>query len=146
MTLDLSAFLLTPAFRAALRDAGGTTLCALRNLVLDEEDRRSVSVMHENLREALGWLYGEPDAAGVRIASIEVPAASWDDGWWWDPRGAVVVFSDGSRVTEDLEELLHEPLTELAGNMPPEGPRDVYTLIVPLPGPAVGGSEAGGGA
>ncbi|MFB7378093.1 hypothetical protein ACFC6U_01895 [Kitasatospora purpeofusca] len=146
MTLDLSAFVLTPAFRAALRDAGGITLCALRNLVLDEEDRRSVAVMHENLREALGWLYGEPDAADVRLASIEVPSASWDDGWWWDPRGSVVVFSDGSRVTEDLEELLDGPLTELAGNMPPEGPHDVYTLIVPLPGPAAGGSEAGGGA
>ncbi|MFG2847423.1 hypothetical protein ACGF12_30285 [Kitasatospora sp. NPDC048296] len=128
---DFDAFLTSQEFATSLQGVGAGTLWQLRTLLLAEEDRRSVRYMHEALREEFGWLYGEADASGVRITSIEVPSVLWDAGWHWGAVEAVIVFSDGSRLTEDLEPLIHDHLCDLAGNTPPYGPGDVYTLVVP---------------
>ncbi|MFD5610496.1 hypothetical protein [Kitasatospora sp. NPDC127060] len=128
---DLDALLNSAEFATSLQGVGAGTLWSLRTLLLEEEDRRSVQYMHEALREELGWLYGEADASEVRITAIEVPSVLWDGRWCWSAVEAVVVFSDGSRLAEDLEGPIHDHLCDLAGNTPPYGSGDVYTLTVP---------------
>ncbi|MFJ9521279.1 hypothetical protein ACIRPK_23890 [Kitasatospora sp. NPDC101801] len=138
---SLDAFLTSPAFAAVLPVLETETLWHLSSLIPDEEDRRSVASMHEVLRDELGWLYGDPDPSGVRLERIEVPTTSWDDGLWWEPELAELVFSDGTRLEEDLSDLLHDELSSLASNERPVDLDDVFTLAVPVPDAA--GTEAG---
>ncbi|MEV7123931.1 hypothetical protein [Kitasatospora griseola] len=134
----LDAFLTSPEFASLVKELDGMTLWHLSGLLPDEQDRRSVASMHQVLGEEWGWLYGQCDASGVRMVKVVFPAASWDNGLWWEPENAVVVFSDGTRLAEDLSDLVDDALTTLAANERPGDLHDEYVLMVPT-------SEAGPG-
>jgi hypothetical protein len=128
--IDLAGLADHPDLGAALGDASEHTLIDLRRAIGDELSQRSRWVLDEGLREALGWMYGGADPGGLRVTAVELTTAEYDDGHWWYSEAATVVFSDGSRITEDFSEYLDEALTMLASTGQPQA-GDVLTLPVP---------------